>query len=213
MNGQHNLYIEEGDYYEVDSEENYVLQLDKFIVSEGLLDNIPEQYRLIFQLEAFKVRESRVTETKIDNRPNGLNKWDYRFLELANLVSSWSKDPTSKVGAVLVKDKHIISTGFNGFPSCCNDSLEIYNDRETKLNRVVHAEANAIVQCARFGSSTLGCTLYSTLHPCNECAKLIISAGMVKVVTYKPEPSSKWTSHFTVAKELFLESGVELIEI
>ncbi len=137
-----------------------------------------------------------------------ISKWDLRFLELANLVSTWSKDPSTTVGCVIVKDRRILSTGFNGHPANCSDDLEFYLNRETKLNRIVHAEANAITQCALFGVSTQGCTLYGSLFPCLDCAKLIISSGIIRVVSPAPEITSRWYSSFQLSNRLMIEAGL-----
>src|ERR1700677_378614 len=87
--------------------------------------------------------------------------WEKRFIDLAVFISSWSKDPNTRVGAVIVgPDREIRSTGFNGFPRGIDDTPERLNDRDTKLKLVVHAEMNAILNGARFGTPMKGCTLY-----------------------------------------------------
>ncbi len=107
-------------------------------------------------------------------------KWDCRFLELAKHVAQWSKDPSTQVGAVIVDDlRRIVSVGYNGFPRGVVDSAERYEDRKQKYALVVHAEANAILSPQQ---SVRGCTLYATLHPCEECAKLVVQAGLTRVV-------------------------------
>jgi dCMP deaminase len=97
-----------------------------------------------------------------------INKWDTRFLDLAALVASWSKDPSTKVGAVIVRpDRTVASLGYNGFPRGVADTESRYEDRETKYQLVVHAEANAIISA---GESVKGMTMYGTLFPCCDCA-------------------------------------------
>lgn len=133
-------------------------------------------------------------------------KWDKRFIELADHVASWSRDPRTKVGAVIVRpDKTVASLGFNGFPRGVDDKEERYNDRPTKHNFVVHAEANAILTA---GERLFGHTLYvSPLFPCQECAKMIIQSGITRVVTRSPEGSS-WANSFEISKIMFEEAGV-----
>jgi dCMP deaminase len=140
---------------------------------------------------------------------NSLEKWDRRFFEVACLVGSWSKD-TTKVGSVLVKDKRILSTGFNGMPALVSDDPELYSNRKVKLERIVHAEANAIVQCTVFGLSTLGSTLYSTKFPCLECSKLIISAGIVRIVSLPYFEYSRWYKNNLKSEAFFKEAGLDI---
>ena len=114
-----------------------------------------------------------------------MSKWDKRFLELAEHVAQWSKDPRTKVGAVIVDDKkRVVSLGYNGFPRGVDDDDDRYEDRETKHLFVSHAERNALDNAPR---SVEGCTLYATLKPCSECAKSIIQNGITRVVTYSPD--------------------------
>jgi len=142
-----------------------------------------------------------------------LDKWDFRFLELANIIASWSKDPGTKVGAIMVKDKRIISTGYNGFPSKLSDSLERYLDRNIKLNYTVHAEVNAILNAAKNGSKTEGSTLYTTFFPCVNCATSTIQAGVVKLVTPNIESSpQRWMENFRMSKSLLTEANIIVLE-
>jgi len=139
-----------------------------------------------------------------------MSDWDNRFFELAELVGSWSKDPSTKVGAVIVRpDRTIASVGYNGFPRGVDDSPEIYADRPKKYLRVVHAEANAILSA---GEPLHGYTLYVTpLHPCATCSGLIIQSG-ISVVNYAMSEqntrNAAWTDHFNVMTEMFLEAGI-----
>ncbi len=100
----------------------------------------------------------------------GLNKWDQRFLNVANEVADWSKDPGTCVGSVLVKDRRILATGYNGFPAGLDDSPERYANRELKLAYTVHAEVNALLNAAKNGAETKGSTLYVTFPPCVSCS-------------------------------------------
>lgn len=139
-------------------------------------------------------------------------KWDRRMLQLAETASTWSKDPSTKIGCVIVRpDKTVVSLGYNGFPRGMSDATEYYADRETKLSRVVHAEANAILNAGRNGVSVEGCTLYSTLFPCSSCALLIIQAGIKRVVAKLNNEGveGRWKESFDKTKNFFSEVGIE----
>lgn len=135
-------------------------------------------------------------------------KWDERFLELAKLVGSWSKDPSTQVGAVIVDDNNrIISIGFNGFPKGIKDSEERLLDRELKYDIVIHAEANALSFANR---SVEGCTMYTyPFQPCSRCAGLIIQSEIKRVVSVI-HPDKRWEKSFQIARQLFQESGIIL---
>lgn len=134
--------------------------------------------------------------------------WDYRFLQLAETVSSWSKDPSRKVGSVIVdSNRRVVSLGYNGFPRGVSDSAERYADREFKLKLVCHAERNALDNSS---ASVEGATLYATLFPCNECVKSIIQRGISKVVTIVPEPGKNQLFYLPISYMMLQESGVEL---
>lgn len=114
-------------------------------------------------------------------RVNVITKWDRRFMDLALHVAQWSKDPSTKVGAVIVRpDRRIVSVGYNGFPTGVCDHEERYAERAVKYKFVSHAERNALDNVTQ---DVTGCTLYSTLQPCSECAKSIIQKGISEVVT------------------------------
>ena len=137
-----------------------------------------------------------------------ISTWDKRFLRLAEHVSSWSKDPSTKVGAVIVdSDKRILSTGYNGFPAKIEDHLADYQDRDTKLKKVVHAEVNAIIFSQR---SLKNCTIYLwPFMPCSNCAGQIIQSGITRVVApFNANP--KWQESFAITQAMFEEAGVEL---
>lgn len=133
--------------------------------------------------------------------------WDQRFMDLAHHVAQWSKDPSTKVGSVIVDDdKRVIGIGFNGFPRGVHDYIHRYDDRDTKLRFVAHAERNALDNATL---STKGATLYSTLMPCCDCAKGIIQCGIKRVVTSKPIEDKPYFN-FDVTETMFNEAGVEL---
>ena len=111
-----------------------------------------------------------------------MSKWDDRFIDLAAHISNWSKDPTTKVGCIVVgPNKEIRSTGYNGFPSGVEDTEERLNNRPRKHELVVHAEQNAVAFAALNGVSLKGCSVYVTHAPCTSCAKSLIQAGITKV--------------------------------
>lgn len=137
------------------------------------------------------------------------DKWDARFVKIAFEVSLWSKDPGTKVGAVLVADRRILATGYNGFPTHISDSLERYSDREVKLSLTVHAEVNAILNAAKNGATTDNSSLYVTFPPCVSCATAVIQAGITRVIC--PDLSSapeRWIESFTNGQNLLLEAGL-----
>jgi dCMP deaminase len=135
-------------------------------------------------------------------------KWDRRFLDMAKLVSSWSKDPSTKVGAVIAdEDNRIISVGYNGFPRDIVDYQEALDDRELKYQIIIHAEINAIMFASR---SLKDCVLYTyPFEPCCKCASVVIQSGIKRVVSY-PNREDRWESSFQISRKLFQESGVEL---
>lgn len=142
-----------------------------------------------------------------------LNKWDKHFLSFAKFVSTVSKDPSKKVGAVLVSpERRVVSTGYNGFARGVIDSPERYNDRETKLRMVLHAEENAI----SFAKQDLtGHSLFVfPTAPCAHCASVIIQAGIKRVVSgkYPKGMKSNWEKDQALAAELFCEAKVEFLE-
>jgi dCMP deaminase len=137
-------------------------------------------------------------------------KWDKRFMDLAAHVATWSKDPSTQVGAVIVDDrKNIVGIGYNGFARGVEDSEERYNDRPVKYSMVVHAEANAIINANK---SVVGCTIYSyPLFTCNECAKLIINSGIVKVVSpLSAAKAERWQSAYDTSLTMYEEAGVQV---
>ncbi len=134
--------------------------------------------------------------------------WDVRFLELAQHVSGWSKDPNTKVGAVIVNEQHqVLSIGYNGFPRGVEDRVSRYSDRETKLLFVAHAERNALDNAF---VDVRGATLYSSLCPCNECAKSIIQKGIKRVVSKTPFPDKYKLFKMHITTQMFKEADVNL---
>ena len=136
-------------------------------------------------------------------------KWDARFLDLAEHIGTWSKDPSTKVGAVIVRpDRTVVAVGYNGFPRGTDDSPEKLEDRAAKLFRTVHAETNALLTA---WGPVHGCTLYvSPLHPCANCAAMIVQAGIARVVARTSGNAARWAESFAAAREMFAEAGVEV---
>ena len=127
----------------------------------------------------------------VDGRPS----WDEYFMQMAQLTAQRSTCLRRKVGAVIVKDKHIIATGYNGAPrglkhcvelgGCLREKLKIPSGQRHELCRALHAEQNAIIQAATLGQSIEDGTIYITHQPCAICAKMIINAGLKRIVVKK----------------------------
>lgn len=145
-------------------------------------------------------------------------KWDRRFLDMAKLVASWSKDPSTKCGAVIVRpDRTVASVGFNGFPKGCSDADEVYADREEKYGRVVHAEVNAVLLAAE---PCTGYTIYTYpagLGPsCDRCTSVIIQAGIERVVHYQDQDAEfvgRWGEAMERGLRMYAEAGVEVVHL
>ena len=139
------------------------------------------------------------------------NKWHIRYLDLAKQVASWSKDPSSQIGAVAVGSKgQVLSQGYNGFPRNITDSSDRYADREKKYNYIVHAEMNVIYNASYNGVSLSNSTLYVYGLPvCNRCALGIIQVGITHIVMPRQEISDRWFQSWQLSKSLFREAGVK----
>ena len=145
------------------------------------------------------------------------NKWDDRFMEMARTIANWSScyQPNRKIGAVIVKDKRILTTGYNGAPSgvkscvergeCLRRKLNIPSGTKHELCYAIHAEQNAIRQASRMGVEIEGSTIYCTHQPCVICAKMIVNAGISRVVYGEGYPDE-------FALEMFKLAGVELVK-
>ena len=138
-----------------------------------------------------------------------INKWDARWLEMAGIVSTWSKDPSTQIGAIAVKDKRLISTGYNGFPRGIQDLDDRWNNREEKYKYVVHAEMNCIYNANYHNQSLKGSTMYIVGLPvCHECAKGIIQAGVIRVVAEFKDAPLKWARSTEITEKMFKEAGI-----
>ena len=129
------------------------------------------------------------------------SKWDQRFIDVAKMVASWSKDPSTKVGAIIVDNgRHPVSVGYNGLPASMVDDPAILNDREQKYKYVVHAERNAILNSP---CDVKGCTIYVTHPCCSGCVEFIIERGISRVVfeeTSDVRFTKSWNSELAVEK-------------
>ena len=146
-----------------------------------------------------------------------MDKWDKRFMEMAHHVADWSScyQENRHVGAVIVKDKRILTTGYNGAGSgitsckdrgeCLRRKLDIPSGTRQEICYAVHAEQNAIIQAARTGISVDGATLYCTHQPCVICAKMIINSGIKKVIFDEGYPDG-----FSI--QMFEEAGVKIVK-
>lgn len=146
-----------------------------------------------------------------------MDKWDKRFMDLTLTIAKWSScyKTDRNVGAVIVKNKRILTTGYNGAPAgiksckekgeCLRQKLGIESGTKHELCFAIHAEQNAIIQAAKLGVSIDGATLYCTHQPCVICSKMIVNAGIARVVYLKPYPDD--FSH-----DIFKEAGIELVK-
>jgi dCMP deaminase len=144
-----------------------------------------------------------------------VNNWDLRFMEQAALVATWSKDPSTKCGAIIVDHyRRVLGQGFNGFPRGVVDSAERYVDRPTKYAMIVHSEANAILNAR---GDVLGCLIYTTKFPCSGCTKLIIQAGLLQVICPVQDPANpsdqRWAEDAAISRLMLGEAGVTIREI
>jgi dCMP deaminase len=138
--------------------------------------------------------------------------WDEWFLLKCKTVALKSKDPTTKVGAIIVDDTRQLTEGYNGFPSRMLDDAILW-ERPKKYDYVIHAEENAIVWAARRGIAIEGGTMYCSLHPCAKCARLIAAAG-IKEVVYDRQLEAGYTNRdfhaMDLAKDIFRKASVQL---
>lgn len=180
-----------------------------------------------FFREIMAMEKKNATKEQKKSMAERQTKWIEYYFNICKTVSSKSKDPSTKVGAVIIgQHGQILSTGFNGFPIGVNDNLmnivdgeerqsERYINRELKYLFVSHAEENAIALAARSGTNLFGSTLFVTpIRPCARCARLIIQAGIKEVFALEEtdeETLKRWELDIDVSQKMFNESGVNLI--
>ncbi|TKJ40607.1 cytidine deaminase [candidate division LCP-89 bacterium B3_LCP] len=146
------------------------------------------------------------------NRPS----WDEYFMQITHLVATRATCLRRKVGAILVRDKHILTTGYNGPPAgvphcdelggCLRDKLNVASGERHELSRAVHAEQNAIIQAAIHGISIKGATLYATNQPCSLCTKMLVNAGIREFVISDGYPDD-------LANDIMEQAGVTVRKI
>lgn len=140
-----------------------------------------------------------------------MTHWDQRFMCMAQEVASWSRDPSTKVGAYIAKGNRPVSHGFNGFPRGTDDSPELYLNRDRKYRRVLHAEQNAIMFAQR---DLDGCTIYVTHAPCSRCVAMIIQSGITRVVCPNPwadrDYMERWRDDVLETEAMCREAGIKL---
>jgi dCMP deaminase len=155
------------------------------------------------------------------NRDDSVIRWDTFFMEMAHLVSSKSKDRSTKVGAVAAGHSNtVLSIGYNGFIRYADDDDDDLHDRPEKYNWTAHAEMNVICNAARNGTKLLGTTLYVTSHPCIECAKAIVQAGFEELVIPSKEDDpfwengrwELWEDNFKKAREILNVAHIRIVE-
>ncbi|QSZ27035.1 cytidine/deoxycytidylate deaminase family protein [Aceticella autotrophica] len=141
--------------------------------------------------------------------------WDEYFMQIVDIVKMRSTCLRKHVGAVIVKDMHIISTGYNGAPSglkhceetgCMREKLKIPSGERHELCRGIHAEQNAIIQAALNGVSTKDATIYVNVCPCSLCAKMLINAGIKRIVYQEGYPDE-------LSMEFIKEAGLDIVKI
>lgn len=144
-------------------------------------------------------------------------RWDRRFLEMALLVATWSKDPSTQTGCVVVRGRRVLATGYNGFPRGVRDLDHRYAQRELKYKFVAHCDRNAIDDAAHRGVPLAGADMYLTGPPCNECMKSIIQAGILRVVwpvdnKFERDPATlrRWADSIKVTWLMAEEARVQL---
>lgn len=137
-----------------------------------------------------------------------VSKWTIRFFQMAQLVSSWSKDPSTQVGAVITEKNRIVSLGFNGYPHGISDSAAT-DDREMKLLKTLHAEENALLFAKR---DLTNCEIWVTHFPCPNCAAKIIQTGIA--IVHCPEQNadylSRWGDKIKISEDMFRQAGVKV---
>lgn len=133
-----------------------------------------------------------------------------KFLPMLQTVAGLSKDPSTKVGAIAFDENmNIVSTGYNGFPRRVRDTPERYADRELKYKLVCHAEQNVVAQAAYAGHAMRNTTvMVSSLFPCSACAKSLIQAGVVCIISPPPDTDPRWLEEAQISELLFLEAGI-----
>lgn len=141
-----------------------------------------------------------------------MDKWDLRFLDMAKLVASWSKDPSTGIGAVITDQRNrVLSVGFNGLPRGIDDSELLLNNRQLKYKTIIHAEENALLFA---NGSVRGSTVYVwPMPPCSSCCSKLIQSEVARVVSVLPTPElqERWGESYRISLDMFAEAGVQVV--
>ena len=139
-------------------------------------------------------------------------RWDRRFLELAKMFGTWSKDRSAGTGCVIVgPDRLLRASGYNGFVRGIDDDISERHERPAKYSWTEHAERNAIYNAARLGIALEGCTAYVNWFPCVDCARAILQAGIIRLVGLEPDHADeRWGSEFQFASDMLREGGTQI---
>lgn len=148
--------------------------------------------------------------------PVSKDKWNIRFLRLAHEVARWSKDPSTKVGSVIIgPDRDPRSFGYNGFPRGVNDDIPERYDRPIKYSWTEHAERNALANCNRVGIPTLGCSMFVTHFTCSNCARMLIQSGIKEVIIDKAsilnDFGDRWNEDFKISMTMLQEAQIKVV--
>jgi dCMP deaminase len=136
-------------------------------------------------------------------------KWDKRFLDLSEHVSRWSKDPSTKVGAIITNGIKIVSVGFNGLPQGIEDFPEILENRSLKYKHIIHAETNAVLAAK---TDLTGHTIYTfPFLPCNTCASMVAQSGISRVVSIMCQ-NKRWKKTLDESRHFMGLCGLEVVE-
>lgn len=165
-----------------------------------------------------KVLVDNIVDEFISHRiPAGIARhWDVRFLNIARLVSTWSKDPLTKVGAIAVSpDRRILAQGYNGFPSGSKDLPEDYAVRERKYENIIHAESNVIYNACNAKTGLTCATVFVFgMYPCSECIKALAQVGIARVVFQlgNSQSKDKWKEEFKISRRIMMELGIGMTQ-
>lgn len=193
----------------------------RLVVKDGV---VLREYAEGDHMKVTDLNETLRTQSK--EEPSKLSKWDEYFLDVALDSTKLSKDPSSRVGAVIVgPDQEIRSTGCNGFPRGVLDTEERLNNKELKYQLIVHAEINAILNAVRIGVSVKGCSLYLVARkvnsnviwggpPCIRCTVELINAGIKEIVSHREvNVPQRWKDSVAFSREILREAGVIYREV
>lgn len=190
-------------------------QMNDFLASQAEQQERDKKIgRILAAFDEVEALTTRLDAEHEADRPRQA-KWDLRYLELARFVSAWSKDPSTKTGAVIVDpDQRVVSLGYNGFAKGVDDSPERYADRELKYKMVSHCEVNAVLFAER--DRLKGATLYTyPFISCSRCAVQMIQAGITRCVgpVLPAHLQERWGEDLKLTRTMFAEAGVELHEV